>query len=900
MVSQDIFLAEKSLLRGSWDDTIPEPLSPALHLAKLACSSQFREVLTSAQARPLFRTSSHDVQFSFNGLFNNQVLAECSAEDELSRFVIATVCLQAFVQGNWTGPDLDVHSFELLKSNSDSTLQWDEKTITAEAVAELALGGEPAYHLAEDPAFLRFSQLLISLRYEHLSTVEWWKLRIATVHLCILDEPVALQYDFKNLLKPLAQLFADDPDLLGRLYLEKGLLEHHLSQDQLASDDFVQAARSTGLKYELTGALGKRTKFQITEHSQLVLLAESHLVDKCQDMQDAHSKHSTFHVGQSSTTPNVQTLPQTLPLNDDTLLEQTAFTFSHREGSRSQLRHLDPSAQPPLHPLDQCILLSLCLNVRNTSPSHGLTTEQMNPYVSRVISHPRNWSIHSMALLLRSRLESSRTRTVERSTLQLQALIDQMPTSDSKTAERLLYFYSIPLPSKWEMEKELAERYLSLGVVKSALQIFERLEMWEDVVKCYGTLEQREKGIGIVRDLLEGRKEEANAVLSRGKASSSRQKLVQDAAREAKFWCLLGDLEPHNAAEHYLKAWSTSKETSGRAMRSLGGYYFARGKYEEAIVSLEKAVRINPLLSRSWFILGCACMRVERWENARSAFSRCVALDEEDGESWNNLASMYLRLGEPSQTTANNVEGKGSPLAIPDENTMVSFENKMLAFRALKQGLKHNYENWRMWHNYMIVSMDAGELQETCRALGRVVEQTADKVGSIAVDEDVLDRLVNAVTRAPANAEEAQTQSEGMLHPNEGHGLYRSVLSLFERTLLPRLSSSRIFRAYARLLFWQGQWEDAIKAYLDGYRCSAAGTIEKGEVDTEKWRAAVVEVEDIVDILRNFGPRVEGYKWRLQGRSIVRIFMGRTKDFEDEPEWDRLTNLQEELRKDEQ
>ena len=63
---------------------------------------------------------------------------------------------------------------------------------------------------------------------------------------------------------------------------------------------------------------------------------------------------------------------------------------------------------------------------------------------------------------------------------------------------------------------------------------------------------------------------------------------------------------------------------------------------------------------------------------------------------------------------------------------------------------------------------------------------------------------------------------------------------------------------------------------------------------------AVGEVEEIVDVLRNFGPRHgEGFNWKLQARSIVRTFMGRTKDFEDEPEWARLVALQEEIRKEE-
>ena len=236
------------------------------------------------------------------------------------------------------------------------------------------------------------------------------------------------------------------------------------------------------------------------------------------------------------------------------------------------------------------------------------------------------------------------------------------------------------------------------------------------------------------------------------------------------------------------------------------------------------------------------------------------------------------------------MESDGSSKSIP-------FENKMLAFRALKHGLRYSYDNWRMWYNFMIVAMDVGELQEACRALGRIVEQTSDKAGALTVDEDVLDRLVDAVTRAPADPEEAATQEGAISNPNEGHGLYRSVLNLFERTLLPRLSSPRIFRAYARLLSWQNRWEEAIKAYLDAYRCSAAGTFEKGETDSAKWREAVAEVEEIVDILRNFGPRVEGYKWRLQARSIVRTFIGRSREFEDEAEWTRLTELQEDLRK---
>ena len=188
--------------------------------------------------------------------------------------------------------------------------------------------------------------------------------------------------------------------------------------------------------------------------------------------------------------------------------------------------------------------------------------------------------------------------------------------------------------------------------------------------------------------------------------------------------------------------------------------------------------------------------------------------------------------------------------------------------------------------NYTIVAMDVGEFAEACRALGRVVEERAAKVGSESVDTDVLDRLVDAATRA-APGEPGNT----VLGQNEGQNLLRRVEDLFVRIILPRVSSPRIFRARARLLVSQGKLPEALAAYLEGYRAGVAGQMEAGETDLGRWREGAREVEDIYDVLVNYGPKVEGSKWRLQARSIVRTFMGRTKDFEDEPEWARLVEL---------
>ena len=94
--------------------------------------------------------------------------------------------------------------------------------------------------------------------------------------------------------------------------------------------------------------------------------------------------------------------------------------------------------------------------------------------------------------------------------------------------------------------------------------------------------------------------------------------------------------------------------------------------------------------------------------------------------------------------------------------------------------------------------MDVGQLNEACRALGRVVEENSGKVGAESVDVDVLDRLVDGVTRASGNEDIDED-------PNRGRQLFKSVNDLFERTILPRVSSYRIFRAYGRLGKKSGQ-----------------------------------------------------------------------------------------------
>ncbi|CEH12828.1 Uncharacterized conserved protein, contains TPR repeats [Ceraceosorus bombacis] len=899
------------------------------------------------------------------------------------------------------------------------------------------LAAGPAYHLARQPAWLVIALLLIDAAKGPQSQA-WWRLRAASIHARSLDAPLPLEPALLRDLKPLRDLLArragEDGKWAGlhaRLILEHGLALQRAGNDRLAKELFVEAAAASGLRYEITGALGKRTFYQKEDRTQLVLLAESAKgredegvsgegtsKDEIITKEKPSEQHDgVLESGWKSSVDESQPkdMPASLLHNDDTFMERTKFTSSALAAGQdsaaeasSMLNTQDPNDPSPLSPLDACILLAFSLDLRNSSPSHGLVASQISAFVARTLSHARNWSVHTMALLLRSRLEAHRTRTAERGVLQLQALVDQMPSADSSTTERLLLFHSLDLPSAWEMRAELARLYAALGVIRSALEIFRKIELWEEVVACLGALGRQQEGIEVLHDLIQGRKMEADHLIFERKA---KRKTERDAAtselarrkinnaRMAKLWCLLGDLQADQAQTHYVRAWDVSQASSARAARSLGGLFFALGQHASASTWLKRALSIAPLFTRSWFMLGCAQMRLEKFADAAAAFRRAVALDEEDAESWNNLASCYLRMGsdedaarlasahdhapdsvavvdratistseaesDGSQTLTDGLSSRGdSGVEVSDvdedqEQMMMlgqsrargttPYELRLLAHRALAKAVRFSRDNWRVWDNYMMVSLDAGYLSEAARALTRVIElrtSSRDAGGKAAmlqvIDMKVLQRLVDAVTRAPAGAQSTDSE-EYVRSPNEGPGLFPAVSGLFKNAILDRITPwPALWQTYARLLLWQGEYKSALEAHLSAWTTGqeGAGAWDNSAVQTDKqtFVRAVEQLEELVEVLENYAPRpafnptiraslsaaagtqvseeqeaqhhrqppqqqqqqqqqVAMPNWAFTARSLVRSFMGRTRSaFEDEPEWERLIALRDELK----
>lgn len=155
--------------------------------------------------------------------------------------------------------------------------------------------------------------------------------------------------------------------------------------------------------------------------------------------------------------------------------------------------------------------------------------------------------------------------------------------------ERLKHIYQLHPPFRWELEAELAARWVSMGGLKTALEIYERFQMHAEVAFCLAATSDEAKAIRVTRKLL--------FLPTPGKEQDEQdfngpelEVLPPDAPR---LFCILGDLE--NSPQLYERAWTVSKSRYTRAQRSLGRYYVRRKNYPLAAEAYINSLKVNRL-----------------------------------------------------------------------------------------------------------------------------------------------------------------------------------------------------------------------------------------------------------------------------------------------------------------
>ncbi|GAB7359079.1 hypothetical protein MBLNU230_g5151t1 [Neophaeotheca triangularis] len=944
-----------STLRQKLPAEIADLVEP--YLTKLE-QGNFEAILRDEEAQLLFGLGTNDdavggkvegskiwTDFIFQRL-GSLTADRSKPERQYSLFCIGYAALLAFVQLNVTGPPLPFSSTKMLFGAETAGNKQKYQAMRSALLASLSLDGVAAYKLTPGIELLCLSDAIMTAPaiLKNVPMARWAKMRVEFVHQRLLSE----------VSPTLQRMIYDDMDtiedeILGRngdssvspkarddFLLERAAIHTHHGQDKQARADLEKAKIDRGFEFALTGLLGKRTKFQQKDISQLVVLARSKADNEGAENQITTSGGENTN-GASAT--EGASRPEDLDLNDDTLLEKISFTkkggstTDYQEASSlpPAIAELDPENQPQLNPLDSCILLALASSITNTQPEHGLTREETLPYATRVLEGgSSNWQVYTQALLVRSRIEGFRSRTVERGLLQLQALVDQLiaDTSTAETAElgaangsagstflpraketesapvneRLRFAFQLASPTRWALEAELAARWVSLGGLKSALDIYERLEMWAEAALCWAATEREDKAKRIVRRQLfhatNGGPDtpEEDAGDDEEWLGPERQPAPLDAPR---LYCILGDLAQDT--DMFEKAWEVSGQRYARAQRSLGRHYLTTRDFVKAAGGYSKSLTVDQLNESSWFALGCALLELAQFDRAVEAFTRCVQLVEDDAEAWSNLAAALLRT-EPSPETherANDLSNNQTDTedSLTSENPPDPQQPRLDALKALKRAAALKHDSPKIWQNVLIVaaSLSPPDYMSILTAQQRIIKLRGSVEGESCVDVQILTLLVRHLIAS----------SEG--YDPETPGLTRMAVKFIDQSVVPLITASAdLWRLVAQLTLWRKKPSSALEAEEKAWRAVLAQPGWEYESE-ERWEGVVEATVRLCDAYESLGPqeRTEGLgagelvakDWKFKARSAVRGVMSKGRDSWDGTKgWERLEEVMEELK----
>ena len=109
-------------------------------------------------------------------------------------------------------------------------------------------------------------------------------------------------------------------------------------------------------------------------------------------------------------------LPKNLNLNDDTLLEKVKF--SSNENEKNEEKNFSA--------IQQICLLANFWFLKKIEPKIELSAEKLSLFLEKILENPLEFSIQTVALFERSKLESEKSRKIERSLMQMEELCQKI------------------------------------------------------------------------------------------------------------------------------------------------------------------------------------------------------------------------------------------------------------------------------------------------------------------------------------------------------------------------------------------------------------------------------------------------------------------------------------------
>ena len=123
--------------------------------------------------------------------------------------------------------------------------------------------------------------------------------------------------------------------------------------------------------------------------------------------------------------------------------------------------------------------------IKSSCSSDVLNKEQASAYLDYLIERGKIWTVIYKSLFMRCLNERDSRRTLERAMTQLETLTDNIKVKSNYDCNlKMILFFSIMPDPIWTIEKAWADVLFSLGATKSALDVYDRLELWELTVSC--------------------------------------------------------------------------------------------------------------------------------------------------------------------------------------------------------------------------------------------------------------------------------------------------------------------------------------------------------------------------------------------------------------------------------
>lgn len=625
---------------------------------------------------------------------------------------VAIAAFLAFTQNNVTGPCESFPSlpFPFLLQKEDEIMfigsEWDVWARNQLTNAGADLCGKFSllqYIVYAKMLLFKTKDFLVDKKddasFTGFKSVSWWLSRLILLQQRILEDHTTSLFDLLQVLKAETMNYFGQAEsvesywgsllhkeeairIVSMAHLEAGILEYTYGRVDQSMEHFDTAEEASGLQISVTGMLGFRSLHQVEAKVQQVLVTNS--VPPCADgVCPASSEVQTngFKSGDDkSHSSSHEVIATSDILMTPKLLENKKGDSTCASGAQTGGTKLNI----PLGPIQQALVLTRCLVIEKSAHSDELQRWNMAPFIEAVDAQEFSYyMIRCFCDILRIRWESTRSRTKERALLMMEKKVQGANQSSPGAVNRIPYSFCVYVPTIPEMRKEFGELLVGCGLIGEALNIFEDLELWDNLIHCYSLLEKKAAAV----ELIEAR--------------------LRETPNDPRLWCSLGDVT--NFDTHYEKALEVSNGRSARAKRSLARSAYNRGDYHRSKILWESALALNYLHPDGWFAFGAAALKDRDMEKALEGFSHAVQLNPDNGEAWNNLACLHMIK-----------------------------KNDDKAFVAFREALKFRRKNWQMWENFSQVAVNIGNFDQALEATMMVLDMTKNK----RVKTDLLETIM--------------------------------------------------------------------------------------------------------------------------------------------------------------